>query len=92
MSLKVSMKELVNRKDWQDIRKSLLGKWKSEPDKCCSKLRSFLGNIRSTEDDKLRIIMNYLTSSAFRIGIISHPCTSKLRGEISAEIKRRKFL
>ena len=85
------MMELVKRKDWQDLRESLLGKWKSEPEKCCQKLKSFLGSIKTTEEDKLRIVMNYLTSSAFRHGVIKHPCTFKLRAMISVELKKRKF-
>ena len=85
------MMELVKRKDWQDLRKSFLGKWKSEPEKCCQKLRFWLGSIKTTQEDKLRIVMNYLVGSGFRSGRIKHACISKLRGEISAELKRRKF-
>jgi hypothetical protein len=35
--------------------------------------------------------MNYLTGTGFRTGRIKHPCISKIRASISAEMKRRKF-
>ena len=86
------MKDLVKRSDWQEVRQSLLGKWKIDPKGSCKKLRLFLGNIKTTEEDKLRIVMNYLTGTGFRTGRIKHPEISKLRSEISAELKRRKFI
>ena len=53
--------------------------------------QKFLGSLRNTSDEKLRIVMNYLTGTGFRTGRIKHSCISNLRGQISAEIKRRKF-
>lgn len=88
---KKSISELVKSPEWQKVRKSLLGKWTNEPEWCCQQLRNYLGNITTTSDDKLRIVMNYLTGTAFRIGKIKPPCVIKLRGEISAEMKRRKY-
>ena len=88
---KKPMKELVDNPEWQKVRKSLLGKWKEKPEWCCLQLINYLGNKSSTSDDKLRIVMNYITSSGFRLGIINPPCVLKLRGEISAEMKKRKF-
>jgi hypothetical protein len=85
------MKELVNNPEWQAVRKSLLGQWKEKPIWCCSRLRSYLGSVQSASDDKLRIVMNYLTGSGFRSGTIKHPCISTLRAQISAERKKRKF-
>lgn len=86
--------ELVKDPEWQKVRKSLLNKWKKDPDWCIKELRKYLGTIKTTETDKLRIVMNYLVSSGFRTGKISsidNPEISKLRGEISAELKKRKF-
>jgi len=85
------IKDLVKRKDWQKLRESLKGKWSEDPEGCIRKLRSWLGNIRSTEEDKLRIVMNYLTGTGFRTGRIKHTSISKLRAEISVELKRRKY-
>ena len=89
------VKEIVKDKEWQKLRKSLLGgRWKEKPDWCVQQLRKYLGSITSTDEKKLRIVMNYLTGTAFRVGTISsreNPSISKLRGEISAELKKRKF-
>lgn len=85
------MSELVKDPHWQKVRKSLLGKWKENPDWCCQQLRNYLGPLSSAQYDKLRIVMNYLTGTGFRSGLIKPDCVIKLRGEISAEMKKRKF-
>ena len=86
------IKEIVKDPEWQKIRQELVGNWKDRPNWCCMKLRYYLGHVQSASMDKLRIEMNYLTGTAFRLGIIKPPCAVKLRKEISAEIKRRKNL
>ena len=91
MSDKKPIKDIVKEPNWQKVRVSLLGKWAKEPEACCRKLESYLGSVRSASDDKLRIVMNYLTGTGFRTGRIKHPCISKIRALISAEMKRRKF-
>ena len=86
--------ELVKDPRWQDLRKSLLGRWKKNPDWCLQELRNYLGPISKADDGKLIIVLNYLTGTAFRTGAISsrdNPKISELRGEISAELKKRKF-
>jgi endonuclease-3 len=88
------IRELVKDPNWQRIRNSLIGKWTSEPDWCLNQLRSFLGNIKSSSDYKLLIVSNYMSGTGFRTGRISskkNPGIGKLRGIISAEIKRRKY-
>lgn len=85
-----AMKQLVQRNDWQSVRKRLIGTWAKKPEWACNQLRRFLGQISTTEDAKLRIVMNYLTGTGFRTGRISHPCVSGLRTQISMEMKKRK--
>ena len=80
---KKPIRELVQNNEWQKVRKSLLGQWKKKPDWCCLQLRKYLGSISDTSDDKLRIIMNYLTGTGFRIGVINPSCAIKLRDDIS---------
>jgi hypothetical protein len=82
--------KLVRDDAWQAVRKSLLGQWKEKPDWCCSQLRQYLGAIATTDNDKIRVIMNYLVGSGFRTGRIKHPCISTLRTQMSSEIKKRK--
>ena len=89
---KTAMRDLVKDPKWQKLRKSLVGTWKTTPEENIKKIRKYLGPIRRTENKKLTIVMNYLTGSGFRIGKISHPSITKLRKEISDEIKRRKQL
>jgi len=81
---------LVRSPEWQAVRKSLLGKWKENPEWCCSQLRKYLGPIESTSNDKIKVVMNYLTGTGFRTGKIKHPCITKLRMQLSMERKKRQ--
>jgi len=82
--------KLVRSDAWQAVRKSLLGQWKERPDWCCSQLRKYLGNVSSTSNDKIKVVMNYLTGTGFRTGRIKHACISALRAQMSSEIAKRK--
>lgn len=82
--------QLTRDAEWQKVRKQLLNRWMSMPDWCCLKLRKYLGPINSTPNNKIKIVMNYLTGTGFRTGRINHPCITKLRSELSMEIKKRK--
>jgi hypothetical protein len=81
---------LVNSPEWQRLRKSLLGTWKEDPVSSCEKLKKYLGPLHKTSNDKIRVVMNYLTGTGFRTGKINHPCISMLRSQMSSEIKIRK--
>jgi len=84
------IKDIVKSPEWQKVRKSLLGQWSKRPMWCCTQLKNFLGSVSSTSNDKLRIVMNYLTGSGFRSGKIKHSCVTTIRTQISVEIKKRK--
>ena len=84
------IRELVKDSSWQKVREGLVGQWSEHPEDCCRKLRQWASSIGSASNEKLRILMNYLTGTGFRTGKISHDCITKLRGEISAEITKRK--
>ena len=75
------IREIVDRKDWQDIRKSLIGTWKYTPVQNVEKLERWLSEGKE-ELDRYIIIYNYLTGSGFRIGVISHPRISLLRNNV----------
>lgn len=88
------MSELVKNKEWQSIREKLIGQWKERPNWCVAQLRKYIGSVHSADEKKLKIVLNYLTGSGFRSGKISsrdNPSIPKLRAEISAELKKRKF-
>jgi len=87
---KIPIKELVKDKDWQILRRSLVGNWKKKPQWCCSQLRKFIGPLNKSSTKNLRIVKNYVTGSGFRLGIIKHPCINKLKIQIDSEIKARE--
>jgi hypothetical protein len=88
------VKEIVKDPSWQKVRKNLIGNWKERPNWCVAQLRKYIGSVQSADEKKLKIVLNYLTGSGFRSGKISsrdNPSIPKLRAEISAELKKRKF-
>lgn len=85
-----AIRDIVKDPTWQKVRVSLLGKWAKEPEWCCSQLRKYIEPISKATVTELRIMMNYLTGTGFRMGKISHPCILKLRTEVSMEMKKRK--
>jgi len=86
------IKDIVKKQEWQNTREKLVGQWKEKPEWCCGVLKKYLGNITKSDYDDLRIVMNYLTGTGFRIGKIKHPCIQTLRINISMELKKRKAL
>lgn len=82
--------KLVNDPEWQRVRKSLLGQWSTKANWCCLQLLKYLGTSSKASNDKVKIVMNYLTGTGFRTGRISHPCIKKIRLLLSKEIKNRK--
>lgn len=85
------IKELVKNKEWQKVRLSLIGKWNTDQKFALNQLKKYLGNINTTSEEKLRIVMNYLTGTGFRTGKIDSKEIRNLRALISAEIRRRKY-
>ncbi len=90
MSDKNPRNKLVSSSQWQNLRKSLIGKWSGEPEKCCYILNRYLGSLSTTSNDKIKVVMNYLTGTGFRTGRIKHKCISVLRTQMSSEILKRK--
>jgi hypothetical protein len=88
------VKEIVKDPSWQKVRQNLIGNWKERPNWCVAQLRKYIGSVHSADEKKLKLVLNYLTGSGFRSGAISsrdNPSIPKLRAEISAELKKRKF-
>jgi hypothetical protein len=82
-----NIKIVVAEPEWQDIRAGFVGTWKDKEQavKNVKRLRSYLGSMKNPL--KVRRALNYLTSSAFRIGIISSKEISELREEVRAAWK-----
>lgn len=83
------IRDVVKREDWQELRKSFIGKWKTEPEKNFSRLREWLGNVKDAEYDKLIIVYNYLTGSGFRMGVIDYKPAHTLKDMVKAELESR---
>jgi hypothetical protein len=74
------IRKVVDLPEWQALRKDLVGTWKKTPEENVRRLREFGGDL--SDPRKVRILINYLTGSGFRIGIISHPEITKYRDEV----------
>jgi len=77
-----NIKIVVAEEEWQDLRSGFVGTWKY-PEMMRSnilKMRKYLGKMKNPL--KIRRALNYLTSSAFRIGIISSDEIIQLRDEV----------
>ena len=87
-----NIREIVKDPEWQKIRKSLLGQWNVRTEWCLQQLRNYIGPISSAPEHKLKIVLNYLTGTGFRTKAIKeYDKIQRLRSEITAELKRRKF-
>jgi len=84
------IKEIVQNKEWQRLRKNLIGTWMDNQEANVAILRKFLGTVGQASDDKLRIVLNYLTGSGFKSKTISHPAITLFLEEVRQEGERRK--
>lgn len=76
----LDIKIVVADPDWQKIRSSFVGTWKTDSKKNISILKKYVGDM--TDPFKVRRVLNYLTGSAFRMGIINSPEIERLRNQI----------
>jgi len=81
----IPMKKIVDDKEWQTLRKSFVGTWKEKPVENVKKLRAYLNKDPKDSFRWVRVF-NYLTGSAFRMGVISHPEITKLRTEVKIKL------
>jgi len=81
----MDIRKVVDNPEWQELRAALVGTWKEFPSRNAHRLRSYIGDM--SDPLKVRRVLNYLTGSGFRIGIISHPDITKLRDEVRAKWK-----
>lgn len=79
---KMSIKDVVDDPDWQELRQAFVGTWKEQPVANCLALRGYLGRKPWIDPIKIRQVLNYLTGSGFRLGIISHPDIDDLLAEV----------
>ena len=71
---------LVAEPEWQSLRGSFVGTWKKTPQDNVIRLRDYVGPM--TDPLRVRRVLNYLTGSAFRIGMINSTEIETLREEI----------
>ncbi len=81
----MTIQDIVKLPEWQKLRASLVGTWKHTPAENVKRLRKFMGPKPWKNKRKLRMMSNYLTGSAFRIGIVQHPDIKKLLNDVKGE-------
>ena len=77
---KTDIREVVKLPEWQRLRESLVGTWMKTPEQNVKRLREFLGS--NPDQRRLRIVHNYLTGTAFRLGKIKTKETDRLLAEV----------
>lgn len=79
----LDIKVVVADPEWQKIRSSLVGAWKTNSSKNVKILKDYVGKM----DDpfKVRRVLNYLTGSAFRMGIINSDEIENLRSAVRSK-------
>ena len=78
----MDIRVIVAQPEWQQIRHDFVGTWKNK-DKVkdnIKRMRDWLGD--GTDPIKVRQILNYVTGSGFRIGIITDPAIDTFRDEV----------
>lgn len=75
---------IVADPEWQAIRGAFVGTWKVRPGLNVETLRRYLYAVSPVEYLRFRRVYNYLTGSAFRIGVIQHPDIDVLLAELRA--------
>lgn len=78
------IRDIVNDPTWQALRGAFVGTWKKTPAENVVRLREYLYETRPVDYLRFRRVYNYLTGSAFRIGVISHPDIDALLAELRA--------
>lgn len=86
----MNIKDIVKLDDWQQLRESLVGTWKKIPDVNLQRLKDFGGDLTSLNNRRLRILQNYLTGSAFRIGKIESSSITEFTNQVRNEVELRK--
>ena len=71
-----NIKEVVKNKEWQALRKSMVGTWNKTPSKNLNRLNKYLG--RRPSEDKLRRVHNYLAA----LRGVKNPNIKKMREEV----------
>lgn len=88
--LKMNIQDIVKIQEWQTLRTYFVGKWKVQPEKNLQMLKDFAGDLSKLSNRRLRIVQNYVTGSAFRIGIISNNDIQKFTDDVRKEVTDRK--
>ncbi len=79
------IREIVDNPEWQVIRRGFLGTWKSNVAGNVVVLRKYLGDM--SDEMKLVRVLNYLTGSGFRMGVIGGLESNELLGEVKFKLK-----
>lgn len=81
----ITMKQLMADSKWQELRESLVGKWKNSPEKNIKKLRKYMDSM----DDIVKVyrVYTYLNSNGFKDGKLNCTGLTKLLKEIEGRMR-----
>ena len=77
---RMDIRKVVDNEEWQALRSSFIGTWKTKQVENCYQLEAYLGSM--TDPMKVRRVYNYLTGSGFRMGNIYHPMIDTLLSKV----------
>lgn len=83
------IRAIVAQPKWQALRASFVGTWKHTPDDNVVRLRQYLDE-EGWQPDAVVRVLNYLTGTAFRIGLITSPAIEALRYEVRTVNERNR--
>jgi len=86
----LDIKIVVADPEWQKLRSQFVGTWKTNASGNVKLLKAYLDDY--TDPFKIRRVLNYLTGSTFRIGIINNQDIEKLRNKVRSVWKRMQAI
>jgi hypothetical protein len=82
------IRQIVDDPEWQELRLSFIGTWKSKVEENVIKLEKYLGDDPS--EMKLVRVYNYLTGTGFRMGVIGNSETENLKNLVKSKLDKFK--
>ena len=80
----ITMKQIMADSKWQELRKSMVGKWKESPEQNIKKLRDYLGDMADIV--KVYRVYIYLNIIGFKGGKLNSTGLTKLLKEIKGRM------
>lgn len=85
--------DVVKDPTWQTLRGKMVGTWSSRPRRNVRWLREYLFPLPEEHLERtlrLRRVLNYLTGSGFRLGVIEDPAIDRLLSDVRQLCNRER--